>query len=536
LNPLRNFIEQIGPRRALLMGGVALALLVGLGWMAFRTPAAEMGYLYTDLDPSAAQSITEKLKGQNVPFQISADGTAVMAPVDKLAQLRMSMASEQLGGKIGYEVLDAEEPFGISSSRAKMNETRAIEGELVRSIESLEKVSKARVHVVMPDRAMFETEPRKASASVTVKTSGRLSSEQVQAIRYLVSSAVPDLNPEAVSIVDQTGALLARAGEGGDAGAGNLEDRQNSVEARLRSEIEAMIEPIVGQGKVRAEVAAVLERDQVREESEVFDPDTQVISHQTTVESNNQSDENSAGAEGVTVGSQLPDNQGNVNGSGGDARRSAQNETSEDTTYQNSRTQKVAVRTPGQVKRLTVAVMVDGGPQGLPAAQVQRLQRLVENAVGFDADRGDSVVVENMAFSAPADLEGSEGGLPFGLTWDRIFDVLKILIVGGIILFAVRMLRPKPAEPPLVEGVVERRLTADDAEMMALNERAAEGDEEAMRKLEEMRAEEGEMLDQEIALAQVDGRIKLSALRRIGDAISASPAESASVIRQWMNS
>nr|WP_236549135.1 MULTISPECIES: flagellar basal-body MS-ring/collar protein FliF [Novosphingobium] len=518
------------------MGGVALALLVGLGWMAFRTPAAEMGYLYTDLDPSAAQSITEKLKGQNVPFQISADGTAVMAPVDKLAQLRMSMASEQLGGKIGYEVLDAEEPFGISSSRAKMNETRAIEGELVRSIESLEKVSKARVHVVMPDRAMFETEPRKASASVTVKTSGRLSSEQVQAIRYLVSSAVPDLNPEAVSIVDQTGALLARAGEGGDAGAGNLEDRQNSVEARLRSEIEAMIEPIVGQGKVRAEVAAVLERDQVREESEVFDPDTQVISHQTTVESNNQSDENSAGAEGVTVGSQLPDNQGNVNGSGGDARRSAQNETSEDTTYQNSRTQKVAVRTPGQVKRLTVAVMVDGGPQGLPAAQVQRLQRLVENAVGFDADRGDSVVVENMAFSAPADLEGSEGGLPFGLTWDRIFDVLKILIVGGIILFAVRMLRPKPAEPPLVEGVVERRLTADDAEMMALNERAAEGDEEAMRKLEEMRAEEGEMLDQEIALAQVDGRIKLSALRRIGDAISASPAESASVIRQWMNS
>lgn len=536
MNPLRNFIEQIGPRRALLMGGVALAMLVGLGWMAFRSPAAEMGYLYTDLDPSAAQSITEKLKGQNVPFQISADGTAVMAPVDKLAQLRMSMASEQLGGKIGYDVLDAEEPFGISSSRAKLNETRAIEGELVRSIESLEKVSKARVHVVMPERAMFETDPRKASASVTVKTNGRLSGEQIQAIRYLVASAVPDLNPEAVSIVDQTGALLARAGEGGDAGAGNLEDRQNSVEARLRTEIESMIEPIVGQGKVRAEVAAVLERDQVREESEVFDPDTQVIAHQTTVESSNQSDENAAGAEGVTVGAQLPDNQGNVNGSGGDARRSAQNETSEDVTYQNSRTQKVAVRTPGQVKRLTVAVMVDGGPQGLPAAQVQRLQRLVENAVGFDAERGDSVVVENMAFNAPSDLDGASGGLPFGLTWERIFDVLKILIVGGVILFAIKMLKPKLAPPPLVEGVVEQRLTAEEAELMALNERAAEGDEDALRQLEEKRAAEGEMLDQEIALAQVDGRIKLSALRRIGDAISASPAESASVIRQWMNS
>ncbi|WP_267222650.1 flagellar basal-body MS-ring/collar protein FliF [Novosphingobium clariflavum] len=521
------------------MGGVALAMLGGLAWVGLRSPAAEMGYLYSDLDPAAAQSITEKLKAQNVPFQLSADGSAVMAPVDKLAELRMSLAGEQLGGKIGYEVLDAEEPFGVSSSRARLNETRAIEGELSRSIETLEKVSKARVHIVMPERAMFETQPRKASAAVTVKTAGRLPGETVQAIRYLVSSAVPDLNPEAVSIVDQTGALLARAGDAGAGGSGDLEERQSAIEARLRDEIEAMIEPIVGQGKVRAEVAAVLERDQVREESEVYDPDKQVVAHQTTVESSDQNDENAAGARGVTVATQLPDNTTNVNGNGGDSRRSARNETSEDTTYQNSRTQKVAVRNPGQLSRLTVAVMVDGGPQGLPAAQVQRLQRLVENAVGFDAGRGDSVVVENMAFNTPADVDGVSGGLPFGLTWDRLFDVLKIVLVGGIALIALRMLKPKllpPVQPPLLEGVVEQR-DAIDGEMLSLGERAADGDEEAMRRLEELRGAQGEpLLDQEIALAQVDGRIKLSALRRIGDAISASPAESASVIRQWMNS
>ncbi|WP_395328314.1 flagellar basal-body MS-ring/collar protein FliF [Novosphingobium sp. BL-8H] len=539
MNALRNFIEQIGARRALLMGGVALAMLGALAWVAFRTPTSEMGYLYTDLDPAGAQSITEKLKAQNVPFQLSADGTAVMAPVDKLAELRMTLAGEQLGGKIGYEVLDAEEPFGVSSSRAKLNETRAIEGELARSIETLEKVSKARVHIVMPERAMFETEPRKASAAVTVKTAGRLPNETVQAIRYLVSSSVPDLAPEAVSIVDQTGALLARAGDGGAGGSGDIEERQSAMEGRLRDEIEAMIEPIVGQGKVRAEVAAVLERDQVREESEVYDPNTQVVAHQVTVESNDQNDENAAGARGASVATQLPDNQGNVNGTGGDSRRSARNETSEDTTYQNSRTNKVAVRTPGQVKRLTVAVMVDGGPQGLPAPQVQRLQRLVENAVGFDAARGDSVVVENMSFNTPADIDGASAGLPFGLTWDRLFDVLKILLVGGIALIGLRMLKPKLAlpapAPQLLEGVVEK--SAIDSEMLALGERAADGDEEAMRRLEQLRGENGEpLLDQEIALAQVDGRIKLSALRRIGDAISASPAESASVIRQWMNS
>lgn len=536
MNALRNFIVQIGPRRALLMGGVAAALLLGLGWLALRNPSSEMGFLYTDLEPSATQAISEKLKGQGVPFQISADGTSVMAPVDKLAELRMAMAGDQLGGKIGYDVLDAEQPFGMSASRAKINETRAVEGELARSIESLERVTKARVHLVMPERAMFETERHKATASVTVRTTGRLPGESVQAIRYLVASAVPDLSPESVSIVDQSGALLARAGESGGADSSEIDEHQAAVEDRLRSEIEAMLAPIVGTGKVRAQVAAVLERDQVREEAETYDPDTQVIAHQVTVESNDQNDENGAGAQGVSVGAQLPDNQAAINGGGSENRRSARNETSEDITYQNSRTQKVSVRSPGQVARLTVAVMVDGGARGLPQAEIQRLQRLVENAVGFDAERGDSVVVENMSFAAPGDLDEATGGMPFGLTADRLLDLLKYGLIGGILLLAIRMLRPRFALPVEANAEpVEHLLTPDSEEIGLLARRAADGDEEASRQLEEMRAQDVPLLDEEIALAQVDGRIKLSALKRIGDAISAGPAESASVIRQWMN-
>ncbi len=535
MNALRNLLEQIGLRRALMMGGIALALLAGLGWMAFRTPTPTMGYLFTDLDPAAAQSITEKLTGQGVPFQLSADGSAVMAPVDRLAELRMSLASEQLGGKIGYEVLDEEEPFGVSSSRAKLNETRAIEGELSKSIESIDRVSRARVHVVMSERALFETERRKATAAVTVKTSGSLSPETVDAIRYLVSSAVADLSPEDVSIVDQNGALLARSGEGSaGSGAGNLDERKTQIEARLRDEIETMIEPIVGRGKVRAQVAAELSRDQVRKESEVFDPDTQVVAHTVTVESNDQNDENAAAARGVSVGAQLPDAQGQANGTGGDSRRSARNETSEDTTYQNSRTTTVSTSTPGQVSRLTVAVMVDGGKGGLPQGEIQRLQRLVENAVGFNAERGDSVVVENMAFTAPAAFDEAEAGLPFGITTDNILDLVKILIVGGVVLFGLRMIKPRLVNPPLVEGIVEERGALLDPETMELTERAADGDEEAMRELEARGGEH--RLDQDIAIAQVDGHIKLSALKRIGDAVVKNPSEATSVIRQWMNS
>ncbi|MDP9413641.1 MAG: flagellar M-ring protein FliF [Pseudomonadota bacterium] len=517
----------------MIMGGVAAALLLVLGALALRGPSEQMGFLFTDLEPAAAQAITEKLKAQDVPFQISADGTSVMAPQERLAELRMGLAAEQLGGKIGYEALDEEEPFGVSASRAKLNETRAIEGELARSIESLENVIKARVHIVMPERAMFAAEARKASAAVTVKTRGKLPGEAVQAIRSLVSSSVPELSPESVSVVDQTGALLARAGEGGASGSSEFDERQATVESRLRSEIEAMVEPIVGVGKVRAEVAVELERDSAREEALLFDPDRQVIARQVTVESADQNKESEAGADAATVGAQLPENQDQPQAAPGESRQSAKNENSEDTTYENSRTNTVTVRSAGKIKRLTVAVLVDGGPKGVPEPQLRRLNRLVENAVGFDAERGDSVAVESMAFAAPEEA-GEEEGILSSLPTDHIFDVIKILIIAAVGVFALRMLRERRSPGT---GADEAGLLGGNAEKLALQASAAEGDPEATPQLGgPAPSSDVALLDQEIALAQVDGRIKLSALKRIGDAVTASPGESTSVIRQWMNS
>nr|WP_240699753.1 flagellar basal-body MS-ring/collar protein FliF [Sphingomonas naasensis] len=524
----------------MLMGGVAFALLAALAFVATRGSDPQMGYLYTDLDPSAAATITEKLKAANVEYTLSADGTSIMAPQDKLAELRMSMAGEKLGGKIGYEVLDEEQPFGVSASRAKMNETRAVEGELSKSIQTIQNVSAARVHIVMPERAMFAAESRKATAAVTVKTKGRLSSEQIASIRYLVSSSVPELSPEAVSVVDQTGALLARAGEAGSAGGADADERQQAVEAKLREEVEALLEPIVGQGKVRAEVSAQIDRDQTREEANVFDPDKQVISRQVSVENGEQNSEQDAGAQTASVANQLPETQGQApGGANGTGRQSRSNQTSEDTTYDNSSTKTVTLRGPGKVTRLTVAVMVDGGEKGLPQPQMQRIQRLVENAVGMDAERGDSVVVESMRFANDDSLADKEAGILSSLPMDRIWGLLQIIVIGVVGLIALKMLKPKivpqPAAAALEGPAGEMPLTAQSPEMLALAERAADGDAEAMQKLEAMNNADQPLLDQEIALAQVDGRIKLSALKRIGDAISASPPEAASVIRQWMN-
>ena len=539
LDGVRNFLAQLGTRRLMIMAGVALALLGVLSAVAFRDTTSEMGFLYTDLDPSVAQSITTKLTAQNVPFQLSADGTSIMAPQDKLAQLRMAMAADKLSGKVGYDVLDAEEPFGISSSRARMNETRAIEGELEKSIQSLDNVAAARVHIVMPDRAMFQAEPRKATAGVTIKTRGRLPSSAVQAIRYLVASSVPELAPDQVSIVDQSGALLARAGETDDASAAQADDRETGIEGRLRTQIEAMLEPIVGAGKVRAEVSAQVGRDQTREETNVYDPDKQVIAHQTTVESGDQSNEANATAPGASVAGQLPENQGAAAAlgatPGGDTRKSAKTENSEDTTYANSQTHTVTVRSPGKLARLTVAVMVDGGKKGLPAPEIARLTRLVQNAVGFDATRGDSVIVESMTFAPSDTLADAKRSWWSWISVDQILGLLKLLVIAGVGLIALRMLRPKVVTDPAAEEA--RLLIAQTAEAQDLANRAISGDPEALLQIEAMReaGDDTTRLDEEIALAQVDGRIKLSSLKKIGEAIAGSPAESASVIRQWMN-
>ena len=513
------------------MAGVAVALLAALAAVAMGSGGSgRMGYLYTDLDPSSARTMVDRLQAENVPFELTSDGTAILAPENRLAELRMSMASEQLGGKVGYEILDEEQPFGISSAREKLNETRAIEGELARSIGVLQNVVSARVHIVMPERTLFATETRQATSAVTVKTRGRLSGENIEAIRYLVSAAVPELSPESVSIVDQAGTLLARAGEPGQAGAAQADERQMAVEARLRQQIETLLEPIVGVGRVRAEVSADVSRAQSREEAEVYDPDTQVVARKVTVETGDQTRENEAGAMGATISAQLPENEA-VPGAPGDTRESASNQTSEDTTYQNSSRRTTTVRNPGDVTRLSVAVMVDQSVKGLTDAKVEQLTRLVENAVGFNAERGDSVAVERMAFVQPEEVEDPVSSFFSSLPMGTIIDFGKLLLIAAVGLFALRIIRQKGeplGEPALIAG--------PDGEPIELTPENADGVTDPMQpERPRLVKPSGPRLDEEIELAQIEGNVKVSALNKVGAAITENPAEAAAVIRQWMN-
>lgn len=546
----KQFVEQFGARKLAIIGGSGLAVVLAMGMLVSQVSGGgQKGFLYTDLDPQSAQIITEKLRGEGVDFELSPDGTAVQVPVDKIPELRMSLASEQLGGKIGYEVLDGEEPFGTSASRQKLNETRAIEGELAKSIRSMQRVRDARVHLVMPERKLFSDDERPATAAITVKTTGRLASEQVDAIRYLVSSSVPELNPDRISIVDQTGALLARAGDGGLSN-GALDERRHSMEDRYRQDVETMLERIVGQGGVRAQVAVDLNSEQVKEESDLFDPDRQVIAKQTSVETNDESDERSSSGE-ASVSTQLPENQGGAADAGDSNRRKA-GETSEETTYDNSRVHKTSINPGGDIKRLTVSVMVDGvytqGADGKPvyaarsAQEIERLTRLVQNAVGYNEERGDSVVVESMAFKATEVPEAEGVGIFSEVNWLSFLPMLILAVVAlvGMFLMSRNLRRRAPAaiEGPVGEPILLEPANVDVAnltpEMRDLLARAAAGDEEATKEFARLQMSSTQQIEQEMDVAHVNGRLKANVLKRVGDVVNESPSDAAAVVRAWM--
>ena len=563
LESLKNLIATLGVKRLAIMGGTAAVLIAGLIFLSVRASRPDMGLLFTDLEPAQAQVITEKLRSMNVPFQITADGAGIMAPVDKLPELRMSLAAEQISGPIGYELLDQQDALGTTAFLQNVNHVRAIEGELARSISSLSSVQRARVHLSIPQRALFEREQRPPSAAITLKTKTRLNSGQVTAIRDMVAAAVPGLEPGRISIVDQNGTLLARSGTDDATGmAATMEERRTGIEGRMRQDVETMLERIVGAGKVRVEVAAELDLDTVRQESEVYDPDAQVVARSTTVESGQQSND-SDGSGPVTVANNLPEAEAE-DAAAGSTSTTSSSETSEQIEYQNSRTRTTTMRNAGSIKRLTVAVMVDGNYTGTgeeatyeprSPEELAQFRRLVQNAIGFNEERGDSVVVENLRFAQAEDPFAKETSfLPLGLEPENLTGVAEIALIAGLgVLAFLFILRPMlatlktandnradlaPMDPQLQAPEQRLALAPPDGLQVPqeLIERAAAGDEEAIRMLQSMRVQDVALpVETEIDVAQIEGRLKTSALKKVGDVIERNPNEAVAIIRQWMN-
>ncbi|MEO0499105.1 MAG: flagellar basal-body MS-ring/collar protein FliF [Pseudomonadota bacterium] len=539
MNQVRGFIAEVGAARAAIIGGAAAVVLVILVALAMRGGSGPMAYLYTDLDPASASAITDRLTSEGVPYDLAAGGGAIMVPEARVADLRMRLAGDHMGGPLGYEIIDREDAFGTSAAKAKINRTRAIEGELARSIETITTISRARVHVNLPERALFSRETQAPSASVTLRAIGQISAGQVDAIRALVSSAVPGLDPQAISVVDQSGALLARAGD--NEGAAALDGRQAAIEKRLGADVEALVGRIVGMGAVRANVSATLEQDDIREEAELYDPERAVMARQTTVERADEDSELSALGGAVSISTSLPD--ATTEPADQEQRRRRANETSEEMVWANSATRTTRVRQNGAIERLTVSVVVDGtyengSYQPRTATELDRLTALVENAVGFDEARGDRVMVENLRFAPVDGIEPPIAGLPMGLTKTDILPILRSAILGIIGIVALTMILKSVKGGAVTRMPTLPSLTpeSDQARMQRLLERASAGDDDALTELQALRGEHRAPVEQEIDLAQIEGRLKTTAVRKVGEVVERSPREASAIIRQWMYS
>ena len=450
MNGLLESLGRLGPTRLLVMGILGAALLAAFFVLAQRVGAPKMALLYGDLSVEDSSEIISQLESQGVPFELEGQGQRILVPSDQALRLRLAMAREGLpaGGSVGYELFDKGEGIGTTSFIQNINRLRALEGELSRTIRTIDRVAAARVHLVLPRRDVFARERRKSSASITIRMGGssRLDAGQVRAMQHLVAAAVPDLEPERVSIVDDRGQLLSRGADGATMGATGLADARAAEEGWLKEAIESLVEHSVGVGRVRAEVSVDTDLDRVTINQELYDPESQVVRSTQTLEENSASTEKEADKT-VTVANNLPEGQSKqVVGPGSESNSQRTEET---VNYEISKTTKTQIHESGLIKRVSVAVLVDGtyaaGGDGeivyapRESAELEKIATLVKSAIGFDAKRGDTVEIVNLRFQRLLEpLEESNAATEFiGFGMGDVFRAAEMLALVVVALLVV---------------------------------------------------------------------------------------------------
>ncbi len=542
-------LRRLGPVRVALLGGVALGMVAFFFFMSSRLAQPPMGLLFGELAAQEAGQIVNRLDSQAIPYELRSGGSQVWVPADKALKLRMSFAEQGIprGGSVGYEIFDKTDQIGATNFVQNLNLVRALEGELARTVAALGPIAAARVHLVMPRRDLFSRERQEPTASVVIKMrdATTLPKAQVQAIQNLVAGAVPGMKPARVSLIDDKGALLARGTDENDpqSQAANTEEMRRGHERRLARMVEELLERTVGPGKVRAEITADLDFDRIVTNTESFDPEGQVVRSTQTVSEANDSQESSAN-QSVSVANNLPDADAGA-GAGRNAARSTRTE--ETVNFEVTKTVRQHIREAGTIRRLSVAVIVDGtttvNPDGTrtynarQADEMQRLTAVVRSAIGFNAQRGDTLEVINLPFVA-ADLGGAapqEAGL-FDFAKQDLFRMAEILVLA-IVAILVILLVGRPVikhvfTPPEVKAIeVEAMKARAQAEIQAAQ--PALGGPEIDPLLGVPRQNQV-TADDLIDLARVEGRVKASSMKKIGEIIEKHPDEAVAILRTWM--
>jgi len=540
---LPEFFKSVGAARFGVMAGVAAVLTAFFLYIAGAITEPPKTILFSGLESRDAAAVTGKLDGMAVKYDVR-DGGTILVPADQVTKLRMALAQDNLpAAGVGYEIFDKSDAFGATAFVQNINHQRALEGELARSMQTIEGIQAARVHLVIPEHQIFARDDQQPSASVVLKTAGRMDRGQVRAVQHLVAAAVAGLSADRVAIVDDRGNLLAGGDDksGPDALARSQDEDTTNYENSLRQRVEAIVASVVGAGRVQVQVAADINYNHTQTTEEKFDPDSKVVRSTQTVEQN-ASNTSGSNANAVSVANALPGGAQPATGPT-DQSKDQSGRTEETTNYEISKTVKTSTVDGGDIKKVSVAVVVDGS--GDTAAsykprtpeEMSKITALVKSAIGFDAARGDQVQVTNMQFARIEDASGTPAPKPLlGLDsayWFKIIEAgimcLTALLIG---LFVARPLINRMFAAQLAAGGGTVALANSSPVAGSLPAPAASG---AAAPAADGSAPALSAPNASIDISRIDGQVRESSIKKVGEVVTAHPEEALAIIRTWLH-
>ncbi len=552
---------SLGRQRLMILAGTAVTVVVALLLGLNTISRPDYAPIYSNLSVTSASAIEATLTNAGFRVMVSEDGSSVSVPRSDGARARMALAETgvQVDGDPGWELFDEKSGLAMNSFLQKINRVRAMEGELARSIQTLDGISSARVHLVLPDREPFSREAPSPRGSVILRSgAGRaITRKQAIAVRTLVASSVPELEISRVAVLSASGETILAEGAGGEGPTG-IQSTKTSIEDRLSQEIQNILTARVGAGnaRVRVNVDLTTQREVIVEQS--FDPDQQVV---RSTESSTESQTGSEDGGNVGVENNIP--AALVEGGGATSNRS---EAGEQVQYEIGNTRREIVREAGEVRRMTVAVLVNGiyNLEGSDVAyaertpeELNRLTELVKSAVGFEEGRGDSVSVDSMRFM---DYSMDLGDPIVQTLGDRLSEsmvpiirgVLALLIVALVMILGVRPMLRRLNQPDPLNLVEDPALSSDRTEREALNapdkpagtpeakllsSTAGTGDATEPRKLAPAVVEGDDIAvgDQQYVTTQgIRGSIQKGNIDRIQRLADEKPEDVLRVMRSWL--
>ena len=527
LSVIMNFLRQLSPVKLAVSAVIGLAFLLLTIIYLYKISSPNMYVLYSDLTTEDSTKIITELDSQHVPYELAGGGAVVKVPEHDVSRMRIAMAQQGLpshGSMIGYEIFDKDETLGTTNFLQNVKMVRALEGELTRTITSFDPISKARIHLVIPQREVFSKDKQEPRASVILKLKNQksLGKNEINAISHLVATAVPGLDIKNITIVDTTGRSLKLGGEDENnmnpaTGNSTVEDLRVNQENKLKNVIEQLLERSLGVGKVRAQVSVEMNFDRIVTNAEIYDPDSAVVRSVQSIEERERTPIAGEDSLDISMGNNLPGGMNSESAQGGNA--ATVERTDETKNYEISKTIRNEISEAGTIQKLSVAVLVDGNYKPDPSTgemnytprtpeELSQIEHLVKAAVGFKEERKDQIKVVNMPFMSDfQSLDSEENWLK-----DQLPGLMhSMVLVVGVVLVFLTIIRPLAIR--LFDAAKSSTQDYSVSKDMFGSEASSE----------------------EIEISLSEQRVQIASVKKVNDVMNTHPDESLMVLRKWLN-